>query len=342
LSHCEFDQCINENRQCEDCLDECTEGCVRFSDCVVCIVEYCAECHTYNECTICKENATLTEDKTCECNVNFFPADDNTCQSCDPACKICTDATIESCSECNTGYALIPDTTICKPDTECPSGFVVNDARCEKPVPDEVTICFTWDSKTIDATDEATGVTVSVSDDTSTHPVNSYKRGIWFDGNDSITVNNLILNTTFTLELWIRAETDGSLLTITTDYADFGISERILDMSHVGDVYPSTIFTPYTWTLVYWKVRSDNSVTICKEEDNTGTQDCTDITLGKQFVDDVTTDHIIGTGYTGHIYQICFHQYEVVTHDIDNPSPCSGSQCVSCPTGVCLFDCAVD
>ena len=55
----------------------------------------------------------------------------------------------------------------------------------------------------------------SVSLEETTDVIPIFQRGFYFDGSDTIKAVGLVINTTFTLEYWIRAEiSDGYLMEI--------------------------------------------------------------------------------------------------------------------------------
>jgi hypothetical protein len=57
-----------------------------------------------------------------------------------------------------------------------------------------------------------------VTGDSTPYPV--YERGIYFEGSSPVTIQNLVLNTRFTLEFIIRPEASGNLLRVTNNEAN--------------------------------------------------------------------------------------------------------------------------
>ena len=58
---------------------------------------------------------------------------------------------------------------------------------------------------------------MSLEETTDVIPI--YQRGFYFDGSDTIKAVGLVINTSFTLEYWIRAESpDGHLMEILTTH----------------------------------------------------------------------------------------------------------------------------
>lgn len=135
---------------------------------------------------------------------------ENICFSCVDACEECSEADRISCTVCSPGFYLQPNTRICLP--QCPTSFAANSVtRTCDTVTGEV-FCQAFDlNKTYFTTAaERTGSIVStyggskIEAELATDPIPIYKRGFWFDGAQYATIDNLILNTSFTIKLWVR------------------------------------------------------------------------------------------------------------------------------------------
>jgi hypothetical protein len=105
LSNCEWNKYIGENGVCRACDPSCTTGCVRSTNCHQCVDPECAECSSWENCTACIENASNTDDCTCDEFYNF-DAETTTCVRCAAECTACEDDTNMSCSSCSDGYYL--------------------------------------------------------------------------------------------------------------------------------------------------------------------------------------------------------------------------------------------
>ena len=70
-----------------------------------------------------------------------------------------------------------------------------------------------------------------------TSPKPMLSRGVYFDGNDYMTVNNLKLNTKFSLEFWIRVQGNGQLLLVGNSYLIFGITTFKPELLFDGDFF---------------------------------------------------------------------------------------------------------
>ena len=110
------------------------------------------------------------------------------CYPCDQSCALCLDDTNTNCSQCNTGYYLFPESTICV--SYCPTGTIAENEVCDDADPQ--TSCFTFDNK--DTVQTINGAFTGLTEDDEYAPRPVYKRGIYFDGNDILIVNNLTLN----------------------------------------------------------------------------------------------------------------------------------------------------
>jgi hypothetical protein len=76
--------------------------------------------------------------------------------------------------------------------------------------------CFSFDSKqTVPAT-QTGDVQIVLDADETTHPRPAYERGLYFDGHDFLNLSGLALNTSFTLQFWVRPESisSGRFLTV--------------------------------------------------------------------------------------------------------------------------------
>ena len=129
LSSCPFLQTIN----CVPCATECLDGCVRTTDCTLCLDPLCSVCSDFSSsCEQCVPHASKIA--SCECDFGFIVSpnlsscvcpieasfDSNTCncpigsyldpsrptlcQSCEPTCRTCIRAS--ACKECHSGATL--------------------------------------------------------------------------------------------------------------------------------------------------------------------------------------------------------------------------------------------
>jgi hypothetical protein len=68
-----------------------------------------------------------------------------------------------------------------------------------------------------------------------------------------------------------------------------------------------------------------------------------DPAMDSPFVDDLTYDHILGQGFTGFVYKICFHTYAKDTYTVWDSNTCQDTvECSVCPQTTCLSTCAMD
>ena len=362
LTNCEIAETYDDEQQmCVDCLSECTDGCIRTTDCRTCAQEFCTECQTHDTCQSCIEGAEAANG-ICECNSpklylpkvdicgvcldncsyceeptvcitcedNYFLSSNDTCVQCNPACATCTDETNTSCGSCSTGYTHLSDTTICVPIEDCPTG-IAYDENLQKCVSTEpVEYCFEFGDKLIEQTDNE--VSISADSDSVDGPFAVYKRGIYFSAGSKLIIDGLVLNTSFTLEFWISPEGDGSLLDIST-YAAFDL-ESLVPRLVRGDVYDSGLTLTNEWhRVLYVANAADQTLRICRNDD-----ECYLSEFVIPFVDSLDYEHTIGLLYTGFLYKFCVYQYVNYPMPID-PSVCDQGYCINCPPGTCVIDC---
>jgi len=209
-----------------------------------------------DSCDICPVGCKVCDNSvTCiECHDAFYLGDDSICKPCDDRCALCTDGTNTSCDACTTDNALQPNTTVCEPD--CPVGYLETDSVCTLPEDTaDLDHCFTFVDKQIQSTSDIVSITMGEAD---VAPNPMYKRGLFFDGDDFITFENLILNNFMTLEFWIRPYVDefdnGRLLSIDDNIMLFAIanSNQVILKSEVA--IRSTSALTKTWKNIGYQV----------------------------------------------------------------------------------------
>ena len=136
LIDCDWDQLLDDNNMCEDCLPECDGGCVRLDNCDPCLIVGCAECESFDVCDSCAGGSPPDESGECACDAGFyFDLETNTCLPCHESCATCKGGSNLDCTGCKEGSYLQqdptenPDINTC--DTECPTGaLVIDDEYC--------------------------------------------------------------------------------------------------------------------------------------------------------------------------------------------------------------------
>ena len=130
-------------------------------------------------------------------------------------------------------------------------------------------------------------------------------RGIFFDGDDTLSINNLVLNNVFTVEFWIRPYIDenpnASLLSVGESYADFRISDALPVFTFDGSDLESNSALGREWTQIVYELNQRTLKILVNEaldlEDTT--------TITNLFIDLMTNSHILGTNYLGFMYGVC-------------------------------------
>ena len=365
------------NPDCEECLPRCEEGCIRTFDCRPCVDSFCEVCTDYEgpcEEDSCMPGATYTEgnctcdppryyqididvcaectEGCCECSRSdecitccegwHLEETNPTCVRCDPACEVCDAAGINDCSRCSDGFYHVPDTTTCT--DHCPTGYTQGAEECEPPAePATLDHCIVFSDKAmeISSPEAPADAVISTRKDTDSSKVPDvmYNRGIYFDGNDILYLDGLILNTTFTLEFWIRPDLDATvesqLFSINTDYAIFDIHDSRPSLRFNQSDHTSGSKLQATWTNVSFVVQSlqfdiyiDGSLSPSQG-----------FTLSEKIIDLEAYTHVIGTNYSGFIYSICLKNRSSTDFNIDPASSCTEWECSSCPTDTCISEC---
>jgi hypothetical protein len=109
----------------------------------------------------------------------------------------CTGADELSCTACGDNYWKQPKADICR--QHCPTGYTQGtNATCEG-TPGLVD-CTVFDETATSYT-TTNGIHFTFVGD---GPYPMYRRGLYFTGNDYLSISNLVLSHTFTLEFWIK------------------------------------------------------------------------------------------------------------------------------------------
>jgi hypothetical protein len=154
---------------CESCID----GAVEIDG--VC---ECNEPKIYlwkpDVCATCPDNCDYCEyPSVCiTCEDGYYLGSEETCVNCDAACATCSDDTTLSCESCNEGYVNLPDSTVCVPNDQCPTGFSYDESLVQCVSPDDVEYCFEFSDKQIEQSVD--NVTVSISGDSADGPYAVY------------------------------------------------------------------------------------------------------------------------------------------------------------------------
>lgn len=107
LSPCAFLETIN----CVACVG-CTNGCIRLTDCSLCLNPLCELCSDFTSCDQCVTNASGLA--ACQCDSGyFFGVNSRICDPCSSICKTCSGSTANSCLSCQSTAQLAGTTCTC-------------------------------------------------------------------------------------------------------------------------------------------------------------------------------------------------------------------------------------
>ena len=261
LTECEYNEFyIPETGLCGTCLEDCDDGCQRTDNCNTCHDTICGVCPEWVICELCLLNATPSPIE-CKCDEGYYyNIEQNICDSCDPKCSSCDSKSEQSCDACEPPFMLLPDSRQC--ETECPTGWENVDNVCESNGVE--TGCFVFDDITnvwfmdpADSGSVAYGGNLETEEDSD--PLIVYRRGAYLNGSTSyITIHNFIFHHTFTIEMWTRINSDGTLFSINTlkqdaeDYLTYDLVNGILKLTYfpendTGILNLNSVFSAAKW-----------------------------------------------------------------------------------------------
>ena len=340
-------------------------GCLRHQDCRPCLDPSCEVCETYDTCKSCIAFADMKGD-TCQCvSPHFYSADDGSCTLCNKGCKTCLD--FDHCTKCNVGYFLnrsfqcqkcdrfcasctsAENCTKCKPGTfkqfksafclaHCPTGLSAENGQCDNP--GLIHIEF----NSLDFERGPFGIkggSIEASDANDPTPI--YKRGLWFDGNDYLTLMKFLIGPSFSLTLWVRPVYNGDLLFI-EGLLQIKVQAAKIQLYCFDKMVLSSAFLLEKWNFMAYNVVFNKGLStvdfILNSSNISGTVD-----IPRRFIDHPDAIHLMGNMfanqfsnfYTGFIYAIgispmIINQWRFMS--------CGVNECDVCPQNICLSDCA--
>ena len=112
LGNCNLTQ-INSSNVCTNCLESCSYGCVRSTDCNLCADSLCGVCNNFTAvCSQCYSNAYLN---TTAVGLGITKC----CGSCDSTCLTCTGPSYNQCSSCKPSLVYFSYYFQCLPISIC-------------------------------------------------------------------------------------------------------------------------------------------------------------------------------------------------------------------------------
>ena len=137
---------------------------------------------------------------TCDKCVDGHFLYEKKCIVCDEACTECYGEDFMSCTSCQAGYYLQVGLGICA--KQCPTKMMGYYNAC---VPNNESISFTFNSSNYSDKDG------DIRLKNTGNLIFYYERGLFLDGEGYLDLKNLIMHHTFTIEFWVRLDSDGRL-----------------------------------------------------------------------------------------------------------------------------------
>ena len=379
---CPSEQCVTEcewnefqdaiTGSCSDCKEECTEGCVRDTDCNTCSDPICDICLDWETCDTCLANGQVSVDGTCECrDTYYYDVETDQCEKCDEACDLCDGAGIYNCSTCADGLYLQPDSAHCA--STCPTGWKTSPDRLCVDDPDMPTGgCFVFTGITDTwQMDPATGAEIIGgygTTDPVTDPIPSFERGVFFDGiGRFLSITGYLMNHTNTIEVWIRFSSNSAIFSMNNLEAanDDHLTYFIQTGQSLGASYfpasfsmadSNSSFTLQKWHYVMYSLiwNKDTQTTTVQifvdtidEAQSTFDQALTDDSSMPKFVGaEMITNgqqHEIGEHFEGFMYKFCINNDVPGPNDWTPDHGCGTGYCENCPAdSTCLSECDED
>ena len=221
---------------------------------------------------------------------------------------------------------MLPNVNVCV--ETCPTGYTGQELSC---IGGSIEIEFVFNDKSIALSSNDVNTHVSGTPEKDPRPL--WKRGMYFDGNDEIGIQNVQLNSVITLEFWIRPESDGKLLEIGPNYVEFGLTEYAPSY-YLISLFTAVRFSRTKWTHVAYIV-NNYDLTFYIDGVDAGSK-----SLDTVLIDKLDYTHDIGIGYVGFLYSVVIKNFVDVDFDIDEYYICSPlDECANCPKNVCLSEC---
>ena len=123
------------------------------------------------------------------------------------------------------------------------------------------------------------------------------KRGLYFDGTDSLMISGFIINTAATLEFWLRPSADGTLLDVNSNQLLLQLVELQPTVTQ-GQAYTAGQTLEQAWSHCAFVVNN-------YELDVYVNGSATDIqTMSSVILDSAEYSHLLGSYYVGFIYSM--------------------------------------
>ena len=382
LMNCVVNETLVEGK-CTQCEADCTEGCIRTDDCKSCVDQLCHSCSDFDWCDECVEGAQFAENHVCKCGAMLtYSLIEDSCVQCIPGCEVCTNsysceqctahhyisekgqceecaegcsscASLYSCHSCNVGFIMQIHSSVCLP--YCPSGFKEVDGQCT--IDHEIS-CITLNSEEYERVYAGFEIYAGESRDSQTDdPVLVYGRGQWFDGNDFITLDGLVLNQSFSVQFWARPDAGGDVFSVnrvaTKKKGEEIFMNFVVMAKYITFMYPAEgstkalLGTGYVdkWQLFSMFCNFDEQYSNLALYVNHEMQ-MSEKTHGP-LIDEPGYAHLLGAEldhkgahsmhYQGFLFELCIYSF-AVQPDTEQHA-CGPNHCEYCPVGECLIDC---
>ena len=365
ISDCEYNQDLN----CRDCKAMCST-CREAQVCNLCEDKICQECESYGTslCVKCKPNASFVAER-CVCHTGYvFVQTSEECENCRDSCDVCEGTLHNQCTQCSAEHFLLMGECL----ENCPFGYTETNGQCV----DGVGVVFDLNlaNQIKGELQDSLGFGIETGlgsnfypDYDSADPVAGDSRGYYFRGSSFIEFSQnsegeyLVLPPMFTMLLWIRPQSDGTLIAKQdpSDYSNkpFSLSlnsNRVRATAALtnGNSYTKTCSNQLSygnWHYLVVKLMMDSQgnskISIETEETEESLQ------LAVSYFQDKKLPWILGAEYslpakdnfyTGFIRSVKIWQSLQSDMSQEVSSACSGGCSACLADGECIPNCNID
>ena len=325
LSECNVTQI--DSSPCGTCFSNCTEGCVRTTDCYLCSDPLCYSCTGFSSsCLQAKLNAQIILG-IISCIDGSFKNATNDCQACHPSCSTCIAGLETNCTGCTAGYRYFSYYNLCIPAKLCttlPGGIAEDNQSCTSSALAVFSVVLT--SLQNSFTDTVSNIPVSngnsktfYPDYDSNDPWVADFRGYYFAGSSFLTIgqgktSTLLLGPEMTIATWINIYSDGTIFqridsatTYFTLRSNGHLTFQLLNWLGISVQVPTRNLIIYSsWMQLQIHIQLSSYIAISIKTNLLGTTHTITLNNADYFQDSPTASLVYGgnPGFVGFIWSI--------------------------------------